>query len=251
MAQIDLNCDLGESFGDYVIGLDDQVIPHITSANVACGFHAGDPLVMQKTVALCKKYGVQIGAHPGYMDLMGFGRRNMTITPAEAKAYIIYQVGALKAFCEAEGVTLHHVKPHGALYNMAAKDMKLALALCEGIYAVDKTLPIMGLSGSKMLEAAAQIGLPSMSEVFADRGYQPDGNLVPRGMPGAMIEDEEEAIARVVRMAKEGTVVAVDGSVISLKADSVCVHGDGPKALAFVEKIHATLEAEGVRVTAM
>ncbi len=250
MPNIDLNCDLGESFGDYIIGCDAAVIPHITSANVACGFHAGDPLVMQKTVALCQEHGVQIGAHPGFYDIMGFGRRNMTLTPAQAKAYIIYQVGALKAFCDAAGVPLHHVKPHGALYNMAGKDIVLARALCEGIYAVDKNLPILGLSGSKMLEAADAIGLPSFSEVFADRGYQADGNLVPRGQAGDMITDEDVAIARVVRMAKEGTVVAVDGSVVPLKADSVCVHGDGEKALAFVQKIRATLAAEGVTVTA-
>ncbi len=250
MATIDLNCDLGESFGDYVIGMDAAVIPYITCANIACGYHAGDAVVMQKTVALCKEHGVQIGAHPGFPDLVGFGRRNMNITPTEAKAYIIHQVGALKAFCDVAGVKLHHVKPHGALYNMAGKDIALARAICEGIYAIDSTLPILALSGSKMLEAAAEIGLPSVSEVFADRGYQADGNLVPRGQEGAMIEDEEVAIARVVRMAKEGKVTAVDGTEVPLKADSVCVHGDGAKALAFVQRIREMLLAEGVAVEA-
>ncbi len=250
MPQMDLNCDLGESFGAYTIGLDEAVIPHITSANIACGYHAGDPLVMTKTVALCQKYGVCAGAHPGFPDLMGFGRRNMAVNPAEAKAYILYQVGALKAFCAAAGVPLHHVKPHGAFYNMAGKDFALARAICEGIFAVDPNLPILALSGSKMVEAAAAVGIPCISEVFADRAYQPDGSLVPRGTPGAMIEEEAEAIARVVRMAKEGKVTALGGGDIALKAESVCVHGDGPQALAFTQKIRAALEAEGVTVKA-
>jgi UPF0271 protein len=250
MARIDLNCDLGESFGAYTIGLDEEVIPHITSANVACGYHAGDPVVMAKTVALCRANGVRVGAHPGFPDLMGFGRRTMNVKPAEAGAYVLYQVGALQAFCRAQGLELHHVKPHGALYNMAGKDLALAKAVCEAIAAVNPKLPILALSGSKMVEAAAAVGIPCVSEVFADRGYQPDGSLVPRGMPGAMIEDENEAIARVVRMAREGTVTAADGTDIRLKAESVCVHGDGAKALAFVRKIRARLQAEGVDVRA-
>ena len=216
MPHIDLNCDLGESFGAYTIGMDEKVIPFITSANVACGFHAGDPLVMQRTVALCKQSGAAVGAHPGFPDLQGFGRRQMKLTPAEAKACVQYQIGALKAFCNAAGVPLHHVKPHGALYNMAGKDR----------------------------------ALPVANEVFADRGYRPDGSLVPRGTPGAMIEDEDEAIARVIRMVTEGKVTANDGTDIAIQADSVCVHGDGPKALAFVEKIGAALQAAGVELKA-
>ena len=251
MPKIDLNCDLGESFGAYKLGMDEAVIPHITSANIACGFHAGDPLVMQKTVALCKASGVQMGAHPGFPDLMGFGRRNMAVSPAEAKAYVLYQVGALKAFCSAAGLPLRHVKPHGALYNMAAKDEKLARAICEGVQAADPALILLGLSGSKMLSEAAAIGLPCASEVFADRAYRPDGSLVPRSQPGAMVEDETEAITRVIRMVKEGKVTANNGQDIATQADSVCVHGDGPKALAFVEKIHAALTAAGVEVTAL
>ena len=242
MPSIDLNCDLGESFGAYTIGMDAEILPYVTSANIACGFHAGDPSVMQKSVLLCKKYGVQVGAHPGLPDLQGFGRRRMAISPAEAEGDVMYQIGALKAFCDAAGVPLHHVKPHGALYNMAARDPVLAAAICRAAQ--------LALSGSEMVKAANAIGLPVASEVFADRGYQADGSLVPRGAPGAMIEDEDTAIARVLQMAAQGTVQADDGSTVTLQADSVCVHGDGPKALAFVQKISAALLAAGTAVAA-
>ena len=187
MPSIDLNCDLGESFGAYTIGNDEGVLPFITSANIACGYHAGDPAVMHRSVALCKQYGVQVGAHPGLPDLAGFGRRSMAITPAEAADCVAYQIGALKAFCDEVGVPLHHVKPHGALYNMAARDRALADAICR---AVQKTAPgavLLALSGSEMVGAAKAIGLPVASEVFADRGYRPDGSLVPRGMPGCAV----------------------------------------------------------------
>ena len=250
MPFLDLNCDLGESFGAYTIGSDEAIIPYITSANIACGYHAGDPTVMHRSVALCRKYGVQVGAHPGLPDLMGFGRRKMQISPAEAADCVAYQIGALQAFCQAEGVPLHHVKPHGALYNMAARDRALADAICQ---AVQKSAPgaiLLALSGSEMVAAANAIGLPVACEVFADRGYQPDGTLVPRGQPGAMITDEGEAIARVARMVKEGKVTARDGSEVTLQADSVCVHGDGPKALAFVEKLRAALPAGGITLQA-
>ena len=187
MISVDLNCDLGESFGAYTIGMDEAVIPLIPSANVACGYHAGDPLVMAKTVARCREAGVHVGAHPGFPDLMGFGRRSMNVSPAEAKAYIQYQLGALSAFCRAAGVLLRHVKPHGALYNMAAKDEKLARAVVEGICEVDDRLILLALSGSEMLLAAEKAGLRAASEVFADRGYQPDGTLVPRTQPLSLI----------------------------------------------------------------
>lgn len=236
MPSIDLNCDLGESFGAYTIGMDAEILPYVTSANIACGFHAGDPSVMQKSVLLCKKYGVQVGAHPGLPDLQGFGRRRMAIFPAEAEADVMYQIGALKAFCDAAGVPLHHVKPHGALYNMAARDPVLAAAICRAVQAAAPGAVLLALSGSEMVKAANAIGLPVASEVFADRGYRADGSLVPRGAPGAMIEDEDTAIARVLQMAAQGTVQADDGSTVTLQADSVCVHGDGPKALAFVQK---------------
>ena len=246
--KIDLNCDLGESFGAYKLGLDDQVLPYISSANVACGFHASDPVVMDKTVALAKDAGVAVGAHPGYPDLQGFGRRNMTIPPREVKAMIMYQIGALQAFCTARGLKLQHVKPHGALYNMAGKDEALAMAVCEAIQAVDDSLILLGLSGSKMLEAADKIGLRSAREVFADRAYEEDGSLVARTKPGAMITDEDEAVARVIRMIREGKVTAVTGKDIPIRADSVCVHGDSPKALAFVQKIRAVLTAEQIQI---
>ena len=246
MPSIDLNCDLGESFGAYTIGCDEEVLPYITSANIACGYHAGDPAVMHRSVALCKQYGVQVGAHPGLPDLVGFGRRKMAITPQEAADLITYQVGALYAFCRELDVPLHHVKPHGALYNMAAKDRALADAICRAVKQSAPGATLLALSGSEMVAAANAIGLPVASEVFADRGYQPDGTLVPRGTPGAMIEDEDQAIARVLRMAQEKTVVANDGSIVPLQADSVCVHGDGPKALAFVQRLHDALPAAGV-----
>ena len=249
MPSIDLNCDLGESFGAYTIGMDAQVIPYVTSANVACGFHAGDAVVMERTVALCKASGAAVGAHPGLPDLQGFGRRVMKISPAEAGAFVTYQVGALKAFCDAAGVPLHHVKPHGALYNMAGRDRELADAIARAVQSAAPGAVLLALSGSEMVRAAQAIGLPVASEVFADRGYRPDGSLVPRGTPGAMIEDEDEAIARVIRMVKEGKVRACDGTDIALRADSVCVHGDGPKALAFVRKISDALKASGVELT--
>jgi UPF0271 protein len=248
MYQVDLNCDLGESFGAYRIGMDEEVLPFISSANIACGFHAADPVVMDRTVKLAAERHVMAGAHPGFPDLMGFGRRNLNVSPAEAKAYVMYQVGALDAFCRAQNVKMQHVKPHGALYNMAGKDHALALAICEGIQAVNPDLILLGLSGSQMLLAAEEIGLKAAKEVFADRAYEEDGSLVARTKPGAMIEDEDLAVARVIRMVKEGKVEAVTGKEIAIRADSICVHGDGPKALAFVRKIRAALEQEGIQI---
>jgi UPF0271 protein len=248
MYRVDLNSDLGESFGRYTLGMDERIIPLITSANVACGYHASDPVVMDKTIQLAKKAGIGVGAHPGFPDLMGFGRRNMNVTPAEAKAYTLYQLGALDGFCKAQGVTMQHVKPHGALYNMAAKDYELSKAICEAIASYNKNLIVLALCGGQLLRAAKDLGLRAASEVFADRGYEEDGTLVDRRKEGAMITDEDAAIARVVRMVKEGKVTAVTGKDIAIQADSVCVHGDGEKALAFVEKIRQALEQEGVEV---
>lgn len=249
MYKVDLNCDLGESFGHYKLGLDNEVIKYISSANVACGFHASDPVNMEKTVALAKENNVAIGAHPGFPDLLGFGRRNMNILPSEAKAYIKYQIGALYSFCKSENVPLTHVKPHGALYNMAAKDYELARAICEGIYEFDSNLILMGLAGSKMIEAAKDVGLKVAQEVFADRAYEEDGTLVARTKDGAMITDDELAIKRVVRMIKEGKVEAITGKDIDIKVDSICVHGDGEKALEFVRLIRKTLEKENIEIT--
>ena len=248
MTAVDLNCDLGESFGTWRIGLDDQVIPHITSANVACGWHGGDPLVMEKTVALCREHGVRVGAHPSYPDLMGFGRRAMNVTPDEARAYIKYQIGALRAFCVSQGLEMQHVKPHGALYNAMGRDRALAEAVCRGIRECGGGLIVMALAGSAVVDAARQLGLPVAQEVFADRAYEEDGSLVDRRKPGAMITDEQEAIARVVRMVTQGKVTAVTGREMDIEAHSVCVHGDGPKALEFVQKIGRALRENGVRL---
>lgn len=248
MYKVDLNSDLGESFGAYTIGLDSQVIPYVSSANVACGYHAGDPLVMDQTVAAAKAAGVAVGAHPGYPDLMGFGRRNLACSPKEVKAYVQYQLGALMAFAKAQGVKLQHCKPHGALYNMAAKDMELSLAIAEGIAEVDKDIILMGLAGSKLLEAGRKAGLRVASEVFADRAYQADGSLVPRKQPGAVIHDKDQAIARTVRMVTQGKVTAVTGEEVSIQAHSICVHGDNPSAVEFVKNIRAALTAQGVEI---
>lgn len=246
--RIDLNCDLGESFGNYTLGMDAEVIPYVSSVNVACGYHAGDPCVMEKTIRLAAEAGVGIGAHPGLPDLMGFGRRMMKISPAEARAYMLYQLGALGAFCKAKGVKMAHVKPHGALYNMAAKDAALAEAVVGAIRDYDDSLILLALANSEMTKAAEKMGLAYANEVFADRAYEPDGTLVARTKQGAMIEDEDQAIARVVRMVKEGKVTAIDGSEVVIQADSVCVHGDGAKALLFVKKIREALLQENIDV---
>ncbi len=248
MYRVDLNCDLGESFGNYKIGCDEKVIPFISSANVACGFHASDPVVMDKTVEMAKKYGVSVGAHPGLPDLMGFGRRKIDITPLEAKTMIEYQIGALDAFCRAHNIKMSHVKPHGALYNMAGKDIELSLAICEGIKAVNPDLILLGLSGSKMIEAAKMTGIKYASEVFADRAYKDDGSLVDRKKNGAVITDEDEAIKRVIRMIKEGRVRSINGNDVEIEAQSICVHGDGIKALEFVKKIRQNLEYENIEI---
>lgn len=249
MFKVDLNCDLGESFGNYKLGLDEEVIKYISSANVACGFHASDPLVMAHTVKLAKEAGVCVGAHPGFPDLVGFGRRNINVSPKEAKAIIQYQIGALDAFCKASGIKMQHVKPHGALYNMAGKDLILAEAICEGIYEVNPKLILLALSGSEMVKAAQNIGLKVAREAFADRAYEEDGSLVARTKEGAMITDEEEAIKRVIKMVKENKVEAITGKDIYIKVDSICVHGDGPKALEFVKKINSKLIMENIKIT--
>ena len=251
MSCVDLNCDLGESFGAYTMGMDAEVIPKVTSVNVACGYHAGDPLIMEKTVALAKQHGAAIGAHPGFPDLMGFGRRQMVVTPEEAGAYVKYQVGALMAFAKGHGLRLQHVKPHGALYNMAAKDEKLAEGICKAIYSIDPELIFMGLAGSVMLEAAERIGLKTASEVFADRAYNDDGSLVARSKPGAVIHDPESAVARAVKMAKGGKVISINGKEIDIRADSICVHGDNPKAIETVIKLRNALIEQGVEVKSL
>lgn len=249
MYRVDLNCDLGESFGNYKIGCDDEIIPYISSANIACGFHASDPLVMDKTVKLAKEYEVSVGAHPGLSDLAGFGRRNMNVSCLEVKTMVQYQIGALNAFCIAHKVQMKHVKPHGALYNMAGKNLDLALAVCDGIKSISPQLILLGLSGSKLLEAAKIVGLRSASEVFADRAYNDDGSLVSRNIEGSVIVNEDEAINRVVRMIKEKKVESINGIDITINAESICVHGDGVRSLEFVKKINNVFKNENIEIT--
>lgn len=248
MVQIDLNSDLGESFGRYTLGMDERIIPLVSSANVACGYHASDPVVMMDTIKTVKDAKSQIGAHPGFPDLMGFGRRNMNLSFQEAKAYTLYQLSALAGMCQAQGMKVQHLKPHGALYNMAAKDYQLSRAICEAVKEFDSGIIVLGLSGSETIRAARDLGLKAASEVFADRGYEEDGSLVNRSKEGAFIRDEDEAINRVIRMAREKKVRSVTGKDIDIQADSVCVHGDGEKALLFVEKIRAALLAEHIEI---
>lgn len=241
MAKIDLNSDIGESFGAYTMGLDAEILKIVDSANIACGFHAGDPIVMQKTVKEALKNNVKVGAHPGFPDLVGFGRRNMAASAEEIYAMTLYQIGALDAFVRAQGAKLNHVKPHGALYNMAASDEKLASAICRAVYDLNPTLILYALSGSKMIAEAEKLGLKTASEVFADRTYQKDGSLTPRRMPGAMIVDEEESIKQVLQMIKEGTVKTLQGDIVPIKVDTICVHGDGIKAVEFAKRIKENL----------
>lgn len=248
MYKVDLNCDLGESFGNYKIGADEEILPFVTSANIACGFHAGDPAVMHKTVRLAIDNEVSIGAHPGLPDLVGFGRRNMDISPEDAYDIVVYQVGALNAFVKAEGGKLQHVKPHGALYNMAAKNHILAKAIAEAIYRVDSQLILFGLSGSELIKAGENAGLRTASEVFADRTYQEDGSLTPRTERNAVISDEEDAIKQVIKMIREGTVLCQQGFDIPIKAETICLHGDGVHALDFAREINKQLKAFGISI---
>ena len=246
MDRIDLNCDLGESFGAYRIGLDEEVVPHVTSVNIACGWHAGDPLVMEKTVAMAKKHHVAVGAHPGFPDLLGFGRREIKASPDEVYAYVKYQLGALYAFAHSQGLEVQHMKAHGSLYNMAGKDIRLAEAMCRACRDFDSQLIILALAGSQMEQAAKEMGVPCAREFFADRAYAPDGNLAPRSQPGAVIHDTQVALDRVVRMIKEGKVQATNGEDITVQCDSICVHGDNESAIAFVTAIRSRLAEEGI-----
>jgi UPF0271 protein len=248
MKCVDLNSDLGESYGVYKIGCDSEILEYVTSANIACGWHGGDPKVMENTVKIAVDKGTAVGAHPSYPDLLGFGRRSMKLDPDEVKAYVKYQIGALMAFTQSRGVKIAHVKAHGALYNDAAKEYKTALAIAEAIYEVDKNMAYMGLNGSVMMKAGADVGLKVISEVFADREYMDDGSLMPRSEPGAVIHDEKKCISRVIKMVNEGVVVAASGKEILVKADSICVHGDNPSALNFVKNIVESLKEAGVTV---
>ncbi|QIL75309.1 LamB/YcsF family protein [Hymenobacter sp. HDW8] len=247
---VDLNCDMGESFGAYNLGNDAAILPYITSANIACGFHAGDPAVMRKTVRLALQHQVAIGAHPGLPDLVGFGRREMAVSPEEAFDMVVYQIGALGGFLAAEGGKLHHVKPHGALYNMAAASAPLAEAIAEAVYRINPEMVLYGLAGSELTKAGTKLGLQVAHEVFADRTYQPDGTLTSRRLPNALLTTPEEAAQQVVRMVKEGTVRAQQGLDVAIQADTICIHGDGAHALEFARHIRQALQNEGVSLQA-
>lgn len=246
--RVDLNCDMGESFGRWELGADAAVMPHITSANIACGAHAGDTSVMRRTVSLAAQHGVSCGAHPGFADLAGFGRREIPTTPTEAGDLVLYQIGALAAIAAAEGVRLRHVKAHGALYNMAARDKRLAESMAAAIAGFDRTLVFFGLAGSGMLDAGRQAGLEVAAEGFADRAYEPDGSLTPRSIAGSVIHDVDTLVARASRMVREGRVRARNGADIELRVDTLCVHGDTPGADALAASLRAGLESAGVRV---
>ncbi len=248
--QIDLNGDVGESFGAYEIGHDAALIPILTSANIACGFHAGDPGVMRATVALAREHGTAVGAHPGFPDLVGFGRREMNATPREVEDLVAYQIGALAAIAAAQGVRLAHVKPHGALYNMAARDLDLADAIARAIAAVDPSLALFGLPGSHSLEAAQRHKVRAVSEAFADRAYRRDGSLVPRNEPGAVIDNEQIVVTRAVAIARERMVIAADGTRVPLDVQTICVHGDTPGAAVLASRIRKALNDAGIQVRA-
>lgn len=248
--RVDLNADVGEGrIG--ALGQDPALMPSITSANVACGFHAGDPGVMRATVALAREHGVAVGAHPGFPDLEGFGRRELQVSPRDVEDFVVYQVGALAAIAAAQGIRLQHVKPHGALFNMAVRDRALADAVARAAAVLDRELILFGLPGSELVTAGERAGLRTAREGFADRAYQPDGTLVPRAEPGAVIHDPEVVVRRALRMVREGTVEAVDGSRVPLVIDTLCVHGDTPGAAELAARIRRALVDAGVEVKAV
>lgn len=248
---IDLNCDMGESFGRYTLGHDAAMLDVVTSANVACGLHAGDPQVMQQTVAEAVAKGVAVGAHPSFPDRQGFGRRLMTLTSAEVEAFVLYQLGALAGFARAAGAHLAHVKPHGALYNWAAKDRESATAIASAVAAFDPALVVVTLPGSLLADAARHQGLRVAREGFADRAYQADGSLVPRSEPGAVIHDPAQAAARAVQMVTQGAIQTIDGVTIPLEIDTLCVHGDTPGAVGIAAELRDALEASGVTIASL
>ena len=248
MYSVDLNSDIGEGFGAYTMGDDNEILKYITAAQVACGWHAGDPMIMDKVVRTAAERGVAVGAHPSFPDLMGFGRRKMNISFEEAKNYVKYQVGALSAFTKTYGVKIHHLAPHGAMGNMCQDDRELARAICEAVYEIDPEIIIYYCAGAVLGEEAEKMGLRTACEIFADRAYEDDLSLRSRKLPGAMITDEEESIRRCIRMVKEGKVTSYSGKELDIKGDTLCVHGDGPKAIAFVKRIREEFEKEGIEI---
>jgi UPF0271 protein len=249
--RVDLNCDMGESFGAYRIGADDVVFPYITSANVACGFHGGDPSVMRATLSRARELGVSVGAHPGLPDLIGFGRRSMDVTPDEVYDLMVYQIGALLGFARVTGAEVRHVKAHGALYNMAAVKRDLAAAIARAVRDVDRNLILFGLPGTHLISEGEAAGLTTAGEAFADRNYMNDGTLVSRRRPDAQVHDADEAVRRAVRMVRDGKVTSVDGTELSMKVDTICIHGDGPHAAEFGHRLRAGFEAAGISVKAV
>lgn len=251
MPKIDLNCDMGESFGSWRMGRDAELMDYVSSINVACGFHAGDATVIRKTVETAIKKNVAIGAHPSFPDLQGFGRRAMALSAQEISDVVLYQVAALKGMCEAFGAKLHHVKPHGALYNQAAKDAQTAEAIAEAVKAIDEKLIFYGLSNSFLISAAEKINLKTASEVFADRTYRPDGTLTPRTEQNALIHDAEQSVSQVLQMIREQSVTAANGETVAIKSETVCIHGDGENALEFSKAIHRQLIENGISIQAI
>lgn len=249
--KIDLNCDMGESFGVYHLGQDAAVMPEITSVNIACGFHAGDPLVMDETVQLAQRYGVAVGAHPGYPDLQGFGRRNMKLTADEVERIVLYQVGALAGFARSLQIDLVHVKPHGALYNQAAADRSLAEAVARGVARFSRHLILVGLAGSALIEAGIAAGLRVANEGFPDRAYQPDGSLRPRGQPGAVLASMDEIAAHAVKLAREGIQIDFAGEAKTIRVDTLCLHGDHPHAAENARSVRVALKAAGMNVMSL
>ncbi|OJF93696.1 LamB/YcsF family protein [Pararhizobium antarcticum] len=249
MTSIDLNSDLGESYGAWAMGDDAAMLAIVSSANVACGFHAGDPVGILKTVRAAAENGVSIGAHVSYPDRVGFGRRDMDVTSDELIADVIYQIGALKGLAASAGVTVGYVKPHGALYNRIAHDPKQGQAVIDAIMAIDPSLVLMGLAGAPILDLARKSGLAVVAEAFADRAYTPDGQLVSRREPGSVLHDTQAIARRMLQLAKTGTLEAIDGSTIKVDAQSICVHGDSPGAVAIAQEIRRTFEADGIMVS--
>ena len=245
-SEIDFNCDMGESFGMYKMGFDEEVIKHISSANIACGFHAGDPMWMRKTVDLAEQHGVGVGAHPSYPDLNGFGRRNMNATPEEVRNDVVYQAGALKAFTSTRN--LQHVKPHGAMYNQAVDDADLGKSICEAVLEVDSNIILLALAGSTWIDVAKGMGMRVAREVFADRAVNSDGTLVPRSKEGSVIHDTNEVVERSLRMVTEGKILSVEGDIVEVEADSICLHGDTPGAVDMAKTLKREFLAAGVEV---
>lgn len=248
MFKVDLNSDLGESFGRYTLGSDEKIIPLISSCNIACGFHAGDPDVMRKTVATAAANDCAIGAHPGYPDLQGFGRRDMALSPDEVYATIVYQIGALQGFCAAAGVTMAHVKPHGQLYNTAAISAEVSAAIVQAIRDVNPNLVIVGLANSVLVQQAEKAGMRAANEFFMDRNYTDAGSLVPRSQANAVLHDENFAIARVKEAIKSGCIASESGKIIDVSVDTICVHGDTANALAFVQKLREEFAKESIEI---